>query len=154
MRILSACLLAVVWLTLPTSASAYTWLEGGGRWSDQYTVFQGWLEQNPLIQAVSGHWMDGYSPLETYTSDLRDKGRKDEAARDREKGTDSAGQDTRSYDNVLGPTFDMPNSVNGYSSGSDPWWGRRLEGDPMVRDLSRNRSSDSPGDEGGGRSLK
>jgi hypothetical protein len=133
MRILSACLLAVVWFTLPTSASANTWPHVGERWSDRSTVVQGWLEQDPLIHAVIERWYDRFP---TYT-DLGTKERKDEAARDREKDADSSGKDTRSYDNVLSPSFDIPNSVNGYSRGSDPWWGTRSEGDPMVRELSR-----------------
>lgn len=134
MRNIYAYLLAVVWFTLPTSASANTWLHVGERWSDRSTVVQGWLEQDPLIHVVVERWFDRFP---TYT-DLGTKERMDEAARDREKDADSSGKDTRSYDKVLGPSFDMPNSVNGYSRGSDPWWGARPEGDLMIRELSRD----------------
>jgi hypothetical protein len=137
MRVLSACLLAVVWFTLPTSASANTLPHVGERWTDRYTVDQGWFEQDPLIHAVVERWFDRFP---TYTTDLGTKERMDEAARDREKDADSSGKDTRSYDKVLGPSFDSidgHSSINGYSPGSDPWWGTRSEGDPMVRELSR-----------------
>jgi len=80
-----------------------------------------------------------YDRFPTY-SDLGTKERMDEAARDREKNADSSGKDTRSYDNVLSPSFDRidgHSSVNGHSPGSVPWWGTRSEGDPMIRELSR-----------------
>ncbi|MFO0700779.1 MAG: hypothetical protein U0236_16275 [Nitrospira sp.] len=44
----------------------------------------------------------------------------------------------RSYSELLGPSFDMPDSVNGHSDRPDPWWGRRMEGDPAVKELSRD----------------
>ncbi len=134
MRNIYAYLLSIVWFTIPVSVLAGTLPHLGERWSDRYTVNQGWLEKDPLIHAVVERWYDRFP---TYTDDLGTKERMDEAARDREKDADSSGKDTRSYDNVLGPSFDMPNSVNGYSRGSDPWWGTRSEGDPMVRELSR-----------------
>lgn len=133
MRILSACLLAVVWFTFPTSASANTWPHVGERWGNRPIVVQHWVVQDPLIHAVVERWYDRFP---TYT-DLGNKERRDEAARDREKDADSSGKDIRSYDTVLSPSFDMPNSINGYSRGSDPWWGARSEGDLMIRELSR-----------------
>lgn len=136
MRILSVCLLAVVWLTLPTSASAHTWPHVGERWSDRSTVVQNWLERDPLIHHVAEPWYDRFP---TYT-DLGNKERINEAARDREKEADSAGKDRRSYDKVLGPSFDSidgDSSVNGHARAVDPWWGRRSSADPMVQDLSR-----------------
>jgi hypothetical protein len=133
MRNIYAYLLSVVWFTIPVSVLAGTLPHLGERWTDRYTVDQGWFEQDPLIHAVVERWYDRFP---TY-SDLGTKERMDEAARDREKDADSSAKDTRSYDNVLSPSFDMPNSVNGYSPSSDPWWGRRPEGDPMIRELSR-----------------
>ena len=133
MRNIYAYLLSVVWFTAPMSVLAGTLPQLGERWTDRYTVVQGWVEQDPLSHAVVERWHDRFP---TYT-DLGNKERIDEAARDREKDADSSGKDTRSYDHVLSPSFDMPNSVNGYSRGSDPWWGARPEGDPMIRELSR-----------------
>jgi hypothetical protein len=135
MRNIYAYLLSVVWFTVPVTVLAGTMPQPGERWSDRSTVVQDWLEQDPLIHAVVERWYDRFP---TYT-DLGNKERMDEAARDREKDADSSGKDTRSYDNVLSPSFDMPNSVNGYSPSSDPWWGRRPEGDPMIRELSREQ---------------
>ncbi len=142
MRVLSACLLAVVWFTLPTSASAKTWPHIGGQWSDRSTIAQDWLEQDPLIHAVVERWFDRFP---TYT-DLGTKERTDEAARDRENDA-ASGKDSRSYDKALSPSFDRidgHSSVNGHSPSTDPWWGRRSEGDPMIRELSRKPLRDRP----------
>jgi hypothetical protein len=136
MRNIYAYLLSVVWFTVPVSVLASTMPQPGERWTDRYTVDQGWFEQDPLIHAVVERWFDRFP---RYT-DLGTKERMDEAARDREKDADSSGKDSRSYDNVLSPSFDTidgHSSINGHSPNPDPWWGRRSVGDPMVRELSR-----------------
>jgi len=136
MRNIYAYLLSVVWFTVPVSVLAGTLPQLGERWGDRSTVVQHWVEQNQLIHHVVERWYDRFP---TYT-DLGTKERKDEAARNREKDTDSSGKDTRSYDNVLSPSFDSidgHSSVNGYSDMPNLWWERRPSADPMIRELSR-----------------
>lgn len=53
-----------------------------------------------------------------------------EQSSDKDKGT-------RPYSDVLGPSFDIPDSVDGRSRAVSPWWDRRSTTDPMVEDLSR-----------------
>lgn len=64
----------------------------------------------------------------------RDRGQS-ESEPDRRSDSAVSGQGMRSYDAFLGPSFDMPDSVHGHSRMSDPWWGRRGEGEPMLKDL-------------------
>lgn len=68
----------------------------------------------------------------------------------RDRSSDSE-KDTRSYSEPLGPSFDIPKSVDGHSRAVDPWWERRSSADPMVEDLSRKDGGgfSSPGDAGG-----
>ncbi len=64
----------------------------------------------------------------------------------RESPDRSSDTDMRSYSDSLGPSFDVPNSVQGHTGGIDrPFFfgGNQLEGDPSVQSLS------SPGNGGG-----
>lgn len=137
MRNIYACLLSVIWFVVPVSVLAGTLPQPGGRWTEQYTVDYGGIEQDSLIHYVAERWMGGYDPLSTYASDLRakDKGVKDESNRDRTSDSDIESKGVLSYDQLLQRSFD---SVNGHSRRTDPWWGHRSEGDPMIRELSRD----------------
>lgn len=55
----------------------------------------------------------------------------------RDRSNDSG---MRSYSDFLGPTFDMPGSVNGRNE--EPWWIHRAEPEPMLKDL-RNLNRES-----------
>lgn len=130
MRVLYACLLSVIWFTLPTSASANTWAHVGERWSDRDTVDHGWFEQDTLIHRVTDPSFADHFGLNLG----RDR---DKRESERDRGSDSAisGKGMRSYDTPLGPSFDIPDSVDGHSDRPDPWWGRRTEGEPMLKDM-------------------
>ena len=67
----------------------------------------------------------------------RDRG-KSESESNRQSDSAASGPGMRSYDTFLGPSFDMPDGVNGHSDRLDPWWGRRGEGEPMLEDLPRD----------------
>lgn len=128
-----AYLLVVFLFTMPAVASAGRVHYSGNSWVAPDTVNGSGIESNSLIHHVAEPWFDRFG---TYF-ELGNKERMNETAREREKEADSAGKDTRSYDNVLGPSFDIPDSVDGHSPAVDPWWGRRSSADPMVQDLSR-----------------
>lgn len=136
MRNIHAYLLSVIWFAVPVSVLAGTLPQPGGRWTEHDTVNHGGFEQDPLIHHVAERWMGGYDPLSTYASDLRTKDRnvKDESDRERSRDSDIEDKGVLSYDQLLQRSFD---SVNGHSTWTDPWWGRRSEGDPMIRELSR-----------------
>ena len=53
----------------------------------------------------------------------------------RESRDRSSDTDMRSYSDVLGPSFDIPDSLHGHSDRPDLWWGHRTEGEPMLKDL-------------------
>lgn len=53
----------------------------------------------------------------------------------RESRDQSGDTDRRSYSDGLGPSFDIPDSAHGHSDRPDPWWGRRGEPEPMLKDL-------------------
>lgn len=143
-------LMMVFWLTVPAVASAGKLHYSDNSWIAPDTVNVSGFEDNSLIHKVVEPWYDRFP---TYT-DLGNKERMNEAARDREKDADSSGKDSRSYSNILSPSFeriDGHSSVNGHSRGSNPWWETRSESDPMVRDLSRMDGGgfSSPGNGGG-----
>ena len=99
-------------------------------WTDRHTADRGWLERDSLITHVEFPTFHDAFGLTLG----RDKD-KSESVRDR--GSDSAisGTGMRSYDTPLGPSFDIPDSVDGHSRMSDPGWGSRTEGEPMRKDL-------------------
>jgi hypothetical protein len=76
----------------------------------------------------------GGSGIFSYGSEMfrefRDRSSEHES-RDRSSDTDM-----RSYSDFPGPSFDIPNSVDGHSRAVNPWWDRRSSADPMIRNLS------------------
>lgn len=86
--------------------------------------------RDSLIHSVAHPYFEDHFDLRLG----RDRGRSES---DRDRGSDSAasGKGTRSYDTPLGPSFDIPGSVDGHSRRLEPWWGRRSEGEPMLKDL-------------------
>lgn len=95
--------------------------------TDRHTVDRGLLERDSLIHRVESPRFEDHFGL----SLGRDRGRS-ESEPDRRS---DSGQGTRSYGTFLGPSFDMPDSVDGHSRRPEPWWGRRGEGEPMLKDL-------------------
>lgn len=128
MRQIYASLVILGWFAVPNFVSA-DW----STYSQQYWVDRGLLERDSLIHRVEAPEFQDHFGL----SLGRDRGRSES---DRDRGSDSAasGKGTRSYDTPLGPSFDMPGSVDGHSRRPEPWWGRRPEGEPMLKDLNRD----------------
>ncbi len=128
-----AYLMVIFLLTVPTAAIAGRLHYSGNSWIASNPINGSSIEDNSLIHHVAEPWHDRFG---TYF-ELGNKERMNEAVRDREKGADSAGIDARSYDTFLGPSFDIPDSVDGHSRAADPWLGRQSLSDPMVQDFSR-----------------
>jgi hypothetical protein len=130
MKPISVSLVMLLWFAVPAFVSA-DWSTYSQRdWADRHTVDRGLTEQDSLI-----HRVDFPTFHDAFGLTLgRDK---DKRESERDRGSDSAisGKGMRSYDTPLGPSFDMPDSVDGHSRMTDPWWGRRGEGEPMLKDL-------------------
>lgn len=125
-----AGLMMLGWFAVPAFVSADWSTYSQRHWTDRHIVDRGVLEQDSLIRRV-----DFPTFHDAFGLSLgRDRGRSES---ERDRGSDSAasGKGTRSYDTFLGPSFDMPDSVDGYSDRLDPWWGRRGESEPMRKDL-------------------
>lgn len=142
MRNIYACLLSVMWFTVPALVSANTWPDFGARWSDRDTVTQGWFEQDFEIQTVADTRLgrdDRFGMDERNRSVRETKESRATTDTDRERSHESAhsGNTSQSFSDVR----DHPsNSVHSPSHRPDPWWGRRVEGDPMIRGLNRSPS--------------
>lgn len=131
MRQIYVSLMILGWFVVPAVVSA-DWSTYSQRcWTDR-----GVIERDALIHRVlTPTFQDAFG-----LTLGRDR---DKSESERDRGSDSAisGKGMRSYDTPLGPSFDIPDSVNGDSRMSDPWLGRRTEGEPMLkemRDLNRD----------------
>jgi len=126
------CSLSIgIWLTLPvlTSANGLQYSEGNRNAPESFILkVQEWEKER------GGSWIPSYG------------GEMFRESRDRSSDTD-----TRSYSDSLGPSFDLPDSVDGTSRSVNPWWDRPSSADPMVRDLSGMDGGgfSSPGNGGG-----
>ncbi|OQW30546.1 MAG: hypothetical protein A4E19_09560 [Nitrospira sp. SG-bin1] len=170
-----AYLLMVFWLSAPTVASAGRLPYSGNPWTAPDTVNVSRIEANSLIHKMveryrcedsemnanapksfilkvqqrpdlGGKGIYSYSSDELLSGTWGGKLTGEREARDR-----SSDRDTKSYSDFLGPSFDIPDSVDGHSGAVDPWWGRRSSADPMVQDLSHMDGGgfSSPGHAGG-----
>lgn len=143
-RIIYACLLSVVWSTLPALVSANTWPDFGARWIDRDAVTQGWFEQDSMIRSVAEtrlHRDDrfGMDERERGSRETKESRAKADIDRDRSHESARSGNTTQSFSDVR----DHPSSsVYSPSRRPDPWWGRGTEGDPMIRGLSRKPSGE------------
>lgn len=142
MRNICLCLVSVVWFTVPASASADTWPGFGASWKDRAEVSQPWFEQNSMIQTVADHRRgrddrfgmdervrDSRETQESRATTETDRNRSHESAR--------SGNTPPSFSDVRDHSS---NSVHSPAHHPDPWWGRRVEGDPMIRGLNRSPS--------------
>ncbi len=130
MRQIYVSLMILAWFAVPGFVSADWSTYSQRHWTDHHTVDCGVLEQDSLIHRVlTPTFHDAFGLTLGRDKDKRES--------ERDRGSDSAasGKGTRSYDTFLGPSFDMPDSVDGYSDRLDPWWGRRGESEPMRKDL-------------------
>lgn len=133
MRQIGVSLMILGWFAVPGFVFA-DWSTYSQRyWTDRHTIDRGLLERDSLIHLVESPTFEDHFGL----SPGRERG-KSESEPDRRSDSAVSGQGMRSYDAFLGPSFDMPDSVNGHSRMSDPWWGRRGEGEPMLEDLNRD----------------
>lgn len=142
MQNIYACLLSVVWFTVPALASANTWPGFGASWMDRDGVSQPWFEQDSVIQTVADTWLGrddrfGIDERGRGSREIKESRATAETDRDRSHESARAGNTPQSFSDVR----DHPsNSVHSPSHRPDPWWGRRVEGDPMIRGLSRSPS--------------
>lgn len=140
MRNKCACLLSVVWFIVPALASANTWPEFGARWTDRDAVSQLRFERDSVIQTVADHRLgrrDRFRMNERGRSSSETK----ESRANAETGRESPHESTRNTPRSFSDVRDHPsNSVHSPSRRPDPWWGRRSEGDPMIRGLNRKPS--------------
>lgn len=127
MRQIYASLMILGWFAVPDFVSA-DWSMSSR--TDRHTIDRSLLERDSLIHRVESPTFQDHFGL----SLGRGRG-KSESEPDRQSDSAVSGQGMRSYDTFLGPSFDMPDSVNGHSDRLEPWWGRRPEGEPMLKDL-------------------
>jgi len=120
------------WLVGPTVASAAWPPSSQNCRTDRDTADRGVLERDSLIHRVTEPSFADHFGL----SLGRDREKRES---ERDRGGDSAlsGKGMRSYDTPLGPSFDIPDSVDGHSRMADPWWGARSPGEPMLKELNR-----------------
>lgn len=118
-----------VWLTLPVFASA-------DRVPDSGT--NGNAPKSFILKVQDWQKERGGSGIFSYGSEMFRESRDRSSERDQRSDSAISGMGMRSYDTPLGPSFDMPDSVNGHSDRPDPWWGRRMGGEPMFKDLNRD----------------
>ena len=142
MQTLYACLLSVVWFTIPALASANTWPGFGATWSDHDRVTQLWFEQDSVIQTVADHRLvrDDRFGIDTRDRSVREA---KESRATAETGRERSHEPTRSNNTPLSLSNDHDHPfdrVHNPSHRPDPWWGRRVEGDPMIRGLNRSPS--------------
>ncbi|HBH81812.1 MAG TPA: hypothetical protein DDY39_18455 [Nitrospira sp.] len=142
MRIIYACLLSIVWFTIPASVSANTWLGFGASWMDREGGSTLLFDQNSVIQTVADHRLgrdDRFGMDERVRSSRETKESRVTAETDRNRSHEPArsGNTPQSFSDVRDQSS---NSVHSPSHHPDPWWGRRVEGDPMIRGLNRSSS--------------
>lgn len=134
MRLIYVSLMILGWFAVPDCVSADWPTSSHNFRTDRHTADRGLRDRDSLIHDVSEQrrFEDHFG-----LSLGRDRGRS-ESDRDRQSDSAASGKGTRSYDAPLGPSFDIPGHVDGHSRRPDPWWGRRPEGEPMLKDLNRD----------------
>ena len=137
-----ACLLSVVWFTIPALASADTWSGFGASWMDRDEVSQPWFKQNSVIETVADHRLgrdDRFGMDERVRSSRETQESRATPETDRNRSHESArsGNTPQSFSDIRDHSS---NTVHSPSHRPDPWWGRRTEGDPMIRGLNRSPS--------------
>ncbi len=142
MRNIYTCLLSVVWFMVPALALADTWPEFGARWMDRDEVSQPRFEQDSVIQTVADHRLgrdDRFGMDERNRSVRETKESRATTDTDRQRSHEPtrSGSTPQSFSDVRDQSS---NSVHSPSHRPDPWWGRRTEGDPMIRGLNRSPS--------------
>ena len=142
MQNLYACLLSVVWVTIPALASANTWPGFGATWSDHDRVTQLWFEQDSVIQTVADHRLGrdnrfGMDERVRSARETKESRATAETDRNRTHEPTHSGDTPQSFSDVRDHSS---NTVHSPSHHPDPWWGRRTEGDPMIRGLNRSPS--------------
>ena len=146
MRNIYACLLSVVWFMVPVLASANTWPGFGVRGIDRDTVAQGWLKQGVWIRTVADPQMDR---RDQFDMDERNRSVREakesraitQPARERSHEPARSNNTPLSLSNDHDHLFDSVHRPSHRPSHRpDPWWGRRVEGDPMIRGLNRSPS--------------
>lgn len=142
MQTLYACLLSIVWLSVSELALANTWPEFRARWMDRDEVSQPRFEQDSVIQTVADHPLgrgDRFGSEARNRSVTEAKESRATTQIDRERSHESARSNNTPLS--LGNDHDHPfDSVHNPSHHPDPWWGRRVEGDPMIKGLNRSPS--------------
>lgn len=142
MRNIYACLLSVVWFTVPTLASANTWPGFGTSWMDREGGSQPLFDQNSVIQTVADHRLGrddrfGIDERVRGSRETQESRATTETDRNRSHEPTRSGNTPQSISDVRDHAS---NSVHSPSHRPDPWWGRRVEGDPMIRGLNRSPS--------------
>ena len=142
MQNIYACLLSVACFTVPALASANTWPEFGARWMDRDGVSQLWFEQDSVIQTVTDHRLgrdDRFRMDERVRSSSETKESRATTDTDRDRSHKSAHPNNTPL-SLSNDHDHSSNSVHSPAHRPDPWWGRRVEGDPMIRGLNRSPS--------------
>lgn len=142
MRNTCVCLLSVVWFIVPAPASANTWPGFGAGWMDRDEVSQPRFEQDSVTQTVADHRLgrdDRFGIDERVRGSREMQESRVTAGTDRNRSHDStrSGNTPQSFSDVRDQSS---NSVHSPSHRPDPWWGRRTEGDPMIKGLNRSPS--------------
>ena len=142
MRNTCTCLLSVVWFMVPALALANRWPEFGARWSDHDRDAYAWFEQDSMIRTVADHRLgrDNRFGMDERNRSVREtKESRATTQIDRERSHEPARSNNTPLS--LGNDHDHPSdSVHNPSHHPDPWWGRRVEGDPMIKGLNRSPS--------------
>lgn len=142
MQNIYACLLSVVSFMVPAPASANTWPGFGAKGMDRDEVSQLWFKQDSVIQTVDDHRLgrdDRFGMDERVRGSREMQESRVTAGTDRNRSHDStrSGNTPQSFSDVRDQSS---NSVHSPAHHPDPWWGRRMEGDPMIRGLNRSPS--------------
>jgi hypothetical protein len=115
------------WLTLPVFASTERAPNSGK---------SGNAPQSFILKVQEWQKERGGSGIFSYGSEMfRESRNKSSEGESRDRSSETG---MRSYSDFLGPSFDMPDSVHGHSDRPDPWWGRRGEPEPMLKDVNRD----------------
>ena len=118
-----------VWVTLPVFASTERVPDSGRNGNTPTSI---------ILKVQDWHKERGGTGIFSYGSEMFGESWDRSSERDRRSDSAISGTGMRSYDTPLGPSFDMPDSVNGHSDRPDPWWGSRTQGEPMLKDLNRD----------------
>lgn len=142
MRKLYACLLSIVWFSLSALVLANTLPEFGVRWVDRDEVSQPRFKQDSVVRTVADHRLgrdDRFGMDERNRSVRETKEIRATTETDRERSHEPARSNNTPLS--LSNDHDHPfDSVHNPSHHPDPWWGRRTEGDPMIKGLNRSPS--------------